>query len=514
MAKTQFVCQNCGTASPKWSGQCPQCGSWNTLVEQLVAQPSRRGQLTAVSADLTSLLTNFSQVEPVTGTENRFSSTLAEFDRVLGGGIVPGSVVLIGGEPGIGKSTLMTQMLLGYLTVELAGAGSSIVKPAISAVGRSGSALSFSPKTAAKKNVVSEQKPKSISHDSGEIFYVCGEENPSQISLRINRIINNEQFLSNLNLTANQGLVSAQDLTNLVFVQTTDVDQITALIDQHRPKLVIVDSIQTLSTGELSGASGSIGQLRESTDRLIRVAKQYNLPIFLIGHVTKEGTIAGPKVLEHMVDTVLELSGERTGQFRLLRALKNRFGATDEVGVFQVVEYGLAQVTNPSELLVENQDQLIAGSAISCVLEGTRPLLVEVQALVNSSALAMPRRVGRGIDLSRIQVLAAILEKHARLPLGSHDLFLSAVGGFKITEPAADLGLALAVASSLRNKKITQKTIFIGELGLLGEIRPVTYLERRINEARRLGYEQIISSKTHRRIEKVLADFGLSNKRS
>ncbi|HCC84207.1 MAG TPA: DNA repair protein RadA, partial [Candidatus Pacebacteria bacterium] len=276
-----------------------------------------------------------------------------------------------------------------------------------------------------------------------------------------------------------------------------------------KPQLVIIDSIQTLTTQDLTGASGSVGQIRETADRIINLVKPLGIPTFLVGHMTKEGTIAGPKVLEHMVDSVLELSGERTSQLRLLRALKNRFGATDEVGVFQLIDSGLVEVTNPSELFLEHQDSTVAGSATVAVMEGTRPLLVEVQALVVESQLAMPRRVGRGIELSRIQVLAAVLQKHARLPLGSTDVFVNVAGGFKITEPAVDLGLAVAIASSLKNKKLPQKSVFIGEIGLLGEIRAVSFLDKRIKEAKRLGYTQVFSRQSHTRVSEVLKALGL-----
>ncbi len=472
--KVKFVCQNCGAEFPKWQGQCVQCKQWNTLVEEMEKKSGGTDKTTWSEEEMDKIVQSHSQVKDVSGSKTRFSSAIKEIDRVLGGGIVPGSMNLIGGEPGIGKSTLLTQMVLAMIGGQ-------------------------------KK--VGEDKPKKRGLSFGSIFYICGEESPSQISLRSNRIIKNEQFIKKYGLGKNLDQFLGLINQFLHFVTTTDVDQLVQLIKQKRPSLVIVDSIQSMATQDLTGVSGSIGQVRESTDRLVQVGKKMHIPMFLVGHVTKKGSIAGPKTLEHMVDSVLELSGERTGQFRMLRALKNRFGATDEVGVFKLAEFGLEEVTNPSELFIEGQQDKTPGSVVTCMMEGTRPLLIEVQALVNRTHLAMPRRVGRGIDLSRIQVLSAVLEKHAGLPLADHDIFLSAAGGFKVKEPGIDLGLAVAIASSLKEKTLPKKTVFMGEIGLLGEVRPVTYLDRRIKEAKRLGFEHIISSKSYKRINKVLKRF-------
>lgn len=455
MAKkqTQFVCQQCGAAFPKWQGRCAECGEWNTLVEEATETGGKQLSL----RNTAELITAFPDIESTQETK-RFSTTFTELDRVLGGGLVPGAVVLIGGEPGIGKSTLLTQVSVQILLKNL---------------------------------------PKKS--DRWPVLYIAGEESPRQISLRVNRF-----------LAAGKSPKSAAGvLKDLLFATSTDVDEIIEIIRKEKPRLVIVDSIQAISTQELTGASGSVGQLRECAERLAQTAKALHIPVFLIGHVTKEGTIAGPKVLEHIVDSVVEISGDRSDQLRLVRALKNRFGATDEVGVFQHVEYGLEEVTNPSELFLEHQAISVPGSTTVCVMEGTRPLLIEVQALVVSSQLAMPRRVGRGIELSRIQVLSAVLQKHARLPLGTSDIFLSAAGGFKVTEPAVDLGLAVAVASSLKNQKIPPKTVFIGEVGLLGEIRKVNYLEKRIKEARRLGFTKIISRENAKTVREVLQKLDL-----
>ena len=457
MAKTKtiFNCQSCGASYPRWQGQCAQCGEWNTLVEEVIVSKAKGLGVpkTISETEAKEKVVKWSQVK-AQAKNKRISTQIEEFDRVLGKegksqGIVPGAVMLLGGEPGIGKSTLLTQLVLNLSGTEL----------------------------------------------SGPIYYVCGEESPQQIDLRINRI-----------LTKEQKKISKK---NLEFVTTMDVDELVEIIKLKQPSLVVVDSIQAMTTQELSGAPGSVGQVREAADRLADVAKRYHIPMFLIGHVTKDGTIAGPKTLEHIVDAVLELSGERTGELRLLRTLKNRFGATDEVGVFRVDEVGLAEVNNPSEFFLEHAKTAVPGSATTCVMEGTRPLLIEVQALVVKSQLAMPRRVGRGIDLSRIQVLAAVLQKHCKQPLGSYDIFLSAVGGYKVTETGIDLGLVMALVSSLKNKPLPQSSVFIGEVGLLGEIRSVNYLERRIKEAKRLGFKKIYSKQNYSSARELLGSLSL-----
>lgn len=460
---SRFICQQCEASFPKWQGQCGSCGAWNTLVEELIEIKTNASK--QVFKDPEEIITYFPDVELVETTKNRFSTTMVELDRVLGGGLVPGMVTLVGGEPGIGKSTLLTQVVVGLLL-----------------------------------------SPEQNDFSNKEIIYVSGEESPAQISIRINRFLEKEQKNSSVKKSTSD---PKQKLAKLLFVGSTQAEEIVNLIVKRKPRLVIIDSIQTITSGELTGAGGSIGQLRESTEKITKIAKAFHIPVFFIGHVTKDGVIAGPKVLEHIVDAVLEISGERSSQLRLVRALKNRFGATDEVGVFQHDEYGLSEVTNPSELFLEQVEVDVPGSATICVMEGTRPLLVEVQALVNYSQLAMPRRVGRGIELSRIQVLAAVLQKHAKLPLDSNDIFLNAAGGFTIKEPAVDLGLAVAIASSLKNKKVPQKTIFIGEIGLLGEIRKVPFLDKRKKEAKRLGFTKIFSRETHASVREVLAELNL-----
>jgi len=473
MAKSSssYICQSCEEAHAKWQGQCNGCGAWNTLVEQMVEKSSGKVSKSTKKIKNKNILVKFSEVDSTEGFKKRISTKIGEFDRVLGsssfsnnqekviGGIVPGAVMLIGGEPGIGKSTILTQMVV-YLA---------------------------------------------SSDDTGPILYVSGEESPGQIGLRIERIISNEHKSKN-----GFGKLSIKNIKEkIIFVTSTDVDEVCQIIRNEKPYLVIVDSVQTMSTDDLTGAAGSTGQIRESADRITTTVKLLNIPTFLVGHVTKEGSIAGPKILEHIVDAVLELSGERTGDLRILRAIKNRFGATDEVGVFKIDEFGLQEISNPSQVFLEHLDMSVPGSSTVCMMEGTRPLLLEVQALVLKSQLAMPRRVGRGVELSRIQVLSAILEKHCGLPLGFTDIFLSAAGGIKIKEPSVDLGLAVAMASSLKNKSLPNKTIFIGEVGLLGEVRNVSYLDRRIKEAKRLGYTNVISRKTHKRVKDVLKELKL-----
>jgi DNA repair protein RadA/Sms len=358
--------------------------------------------------------------------------------------MVRGEVVLIGGEPGIGKSTLLTQVVLNL----------------------------------AKKLTAGQR-----------VMYVCGEESPQQINLRLKRLLPKTEAVEALALD---------------YVLTTDVDELAALVQAKPPALLLVDSIQTLKTNDLLGQSGSLGQIKESAERITKIVKPLGIPTFLIGHVTKDGAIAGPKILEHLVDAIFELSGERSGDLRFLRTLKNRFGATDEVGVFKMAEVGMVEVANPSEYFLQSANAHIPGGGVVCILEGTRPLLTEVQALVVPSQLAMPRRVGRGVDLSRVQVLAAVLQKHCGLPLGISDIFLSVVGGMKVQESGIDLGLALALASSLAEKPLPAEAVFIGEVGLMGEIRPVSAYERRVKEAKRLGYRQVFSFKTHQNVRDLV----------
>jgi len=430
-----YICQQCSYRSAKWLGQCPECSSWNSFEETLEQPQPKNGGLRTRSFQTASVV-SFASLKK-SEHRARVSTGMEECDRVLGGGIVPGSVTLIGGEPGIGKSTLLTHIVINILMNK---------------------------------------------GENTRICYICGEENPEQIAMRIDRMIPIQS-------------TSEKWKDRLLFLPIVDADACIATIHNEQPDLVIVDSIQSMETSDLTGGAGSVGQLKECTVRFTQMAKVLHIPVFLVGHVTKEGIIAGPKVLEHIVDTVLELSGERTGFFRLLRTIKNRFGPTDEVGVFEVVEQGLAQVQNPSKIFLDQPTLSTPGSAIVPIMEGTRVILAEIQALVVDSQLAMPRRVGRGISLPRIQLLAAVLQKHCGLPLGNMDIFINVAGGFVINEPAADLAIAMAMASSCKNVPLPSDTAYAGEIGLLGEIRSVGLLDKRIKEAKRLGFSSVISRK-------------------
>lgn len=422
MSKTssQFVCQQCGFSSSQWYGKCPNCQAWNSLVETVEERKS--GKYAGKQNTLTvspQKLTDVSLKESV-----RVTTTFDELDRVLGGGIVPGSVILLAGDPGIGKSTILLQVC-----ANLSG------------------------------------------------LYVSGEESVQQVKMRAERL----------------GLKKSQ----MQILSDTNTDNICLQIEKLDPEFVVIDSIQTMETEDLSGMAGAVGQVRETASRLVRVAKENTIPIIIVGHVTKDGNIAGPKVLEHLVDTVLYLEGERFQTLRILRSTKNRFGPVDEVGVFEMNDKGMTEVKNPSELFLGIQDKNrvdTPGSITLCTLEGTRPLLVELQALVIPSKLAMPRRVASGFDFSRLQVILAVLQKRLGLPLYECDVYINIAGGLKINEPAADLACALAVVSSYKNKTIPWSTCAIGEIGLLGELRRVGNLEKRIKEAKRLGYNNIISS--------------------
>ncbi len=463
MSKTEYVCQQCGFAHPKWVGQCQSCGAWNSLVEQVVETSSTPKSISAKlpPAQSVSLVDLVKQPQ----SNQRLVTTMSEFDRVLGGGVVKGGVVLLAGNPGIGKSTLMTQALLALVT-----------------------------------------KSDQFWRDNPKIVYLAGEENPEQIYLRIKRIIRSEHL--GLAKLSQQRL--EKKLERIEFISDTRVERVINYLKTIKPLLVLVDSIQTLTSEALTAGAGSVGQVRASAEKLIAFAKSTQTPIFLIGHVTKEGRIAGPMTLEHMVDCVLHFSGDKSAELRLLRATKNRFGATDEVGVFQLDEFGFQAVADPSQLFTSHQDvEHAIGAVFSCVIEGTRPLLVEVQALVVPSHLPTPRRVGRGVDSARLQVLSAVLEKYLKLPLGSHDIFVSIVGGYKTNEPALDLAIASAIISSFKAQPMGKK-VFVGEVGLLGEIRKVKLFNLRQKEVKRLGYKQLISFKTHHHIREmtqlVLAD--------
>lgn len=427
MAKSSVVyeCSNCGAQSPKWAGQCSECGKWNTLTESV----STVGQRSKVKvSNKNAKLLSLGEVEGKVG--ERVTTGIAELDRVLGGGLVAGEVVLMVGEPGIGKSTLLTQLSLNM------------------------------------SNVV----------------YVCGEESPGQVKIRINRM-GGERRDGNLKMLAEM-----------------DVDVIISTISKESISLLIVDSVQTLYTSDLPGLAGSVSQIRECTGRIIAYAKSKNVPVILVGHVTKDGEMAGPKVLEHMVDAVLELTGDRYYDLRLLRTQKNRFGATDEVGVFRMSETGMEEVTNPSELFLSEREDGSVGSCVAVVMEGTRPVLLEVQALVVNSELPVPRRVSQGVDVRRIQILLGVLQKYTKLSIGTKDVFVKVTGGLSVREPAIDLAVALAVASSVSGRALPKNSCAIGEVGLLGEIRSVSLYDKREKEAKKLGYRTIYSKNSYRKV--------------
>jgi DNA repair protein RadA/Sms len=414
--KTLFTCQKCGYQSAKWLGRCPDCDSWNSLVEEVQYKGSPSPGETGVSAAPVSFT-------EITGeTEMRLPTGIAEFDRVLGGGLVAGSLVLIGGNPGIGKSTLLLQ------------------------------AMDLLAKTA------------------GDVLYVSGEESARQIRLRGGRL----------------GVAAGA----LYILAETSLEKILAQIHRMKPRAVVVDSIQTVFTAALESAPGSVSQVRESAGRLMLLAKESGIPVLLVGHVTKDGAIAGPRILEHMVDTVLYFEGDTGHPFRILRAVKNRFGSTNEIGVFEMQDAGLVEVKNPSELFLAERPLGVSGSVVTAAIEGSRPLLVEMQALVTGSPLGMPRRTTIGVDHNRLALLVAVLEKKVGLSLTGQDIFLNVAGGVKLNEPAADLGMVAAVASSHLDKTVDPHCLVIGEVGLAGEVRGITQPELRIKEAAKFGFRR------------------------
>jgi DNA repair protein RadA/Sms len=417
-AKTVYSCTECGGTSPKWQGQCPHCGAWNTLVEAL-AQPAA-GRFANVSG-ARSTVRALASVEA--REDARVPTGIDEFDRVLGGGLVPGAVVLLGGDPGIGKSTLLLQASAQLGTAR-------------------------------------------------RTLYVTGEESPEQVALRAQRL----------------GLVNAP----VELLAEVELEAIVAAIDAAKPEVVVVDSIQTVYTSALTSAPGSVSQVRECAAQLTRIAKSRGIVVVFVGHVTKDGAIAGPRVLEHIVDTVLYFEGDTHSSFRLVRAIKNRFGAANELGVFAMTERGLRGVSNPSALFLSQHAESVPGSAIVATLEGSRPLLVEVQALCDPAMGGNPRRLAVGLDSQRLALLLAVLHRHGGVEVGGYDVFVNAVGGVRIDEPAADLAVAMAVVSSLRNKPLSDKSLVFGEVGLAGEIRPVQRGQDRIREAAKLGFKTAI----------------------
>lgn len=416
--KSIFFCQNCGHEENKWLGQCPMCKQWNTFVEETVAVTKSSAVKQVKEAEVVPLKS------VATDNEDRVSTTIEELDRVLGGGIVPGSLILVGGDPGIGKSTLLLQVC----------------------------------------QKLCEQKK--------QVLYISGEESLKQIKLRANRM---GEFTEELFLLCE---------TNLEIIKN--------IIEKRKPDMVVIDSIQTMYSEDVGSAPGSVSQVRESTNVFMQLAKGLGITIFIVGHVTKEGTVAGPRVLEHMVDTVLYFEGDRHASYRILRGVKNRFGSTNEIGVFEMRQNGLVEVENPSEFMLSGRPENASGSVVACSMEGTRPILLEIQALVCNSNFGMPRRTAAGTDYNRVNLLMAVLEKRAGIHMSNSDAYVNIAGGMKINEPAIDLGIVVALVSSYKNLPIDEKTIVFGEVGLSGEVRAVNMPEQRVAEAKKLGFETCI----------------------
>ncbi|MBQ6814746.1 MAG: DNA repair protein RadA [Lachnospiraceae bacterium] len=419
---TAFFCKECGYESSKWMGQCPACKEWNSMVEEPVSSnksKSKSGAVFAMEKAKPAPVSTISLDE-----DDRIQTGIEELDRVLGGGVVKGSLILVGGDPGIGKSTLLLQTC------------------------------------------------KNLADFGHKVLYISGEESLKQIKMRANRI--------------------GQFNDNLLLLCETNLQNMEEAIEDISPEVVIVDSIQTISNDEIDSAPGSVSQVRESTNRLMQLAKGKGVSIFIVGHVTKEGVVAGPRVLEHMVDTVLYFEGDRYASYRLLRGVKNRFGSTNELGVFEMRSEGLREVKNPSEYMLEGRPENASGCVVACSLEGTRPILVEIQALVSKTNFGMPRRTAAGTDYNRVNLLMAVLEKRLGIPFSDYDAYVNIAGGLKISEPALDLGIVVALISSFRDKMIDEKTIVFGEVGLSGEVRAVSNPEQRVSEAVKLGFETCI----------------------
>jgi DNA repair protein RadA/Sms len=416
--KSVFFCQNCGHEENKWLGQCPMCKEWNTFVEEAVSVSKSSTVKLSKEAEIVALK------DIKTNDEERSLTRIGELDRVLGGGIVPGSLVLVGGDPGIGKSTLLLQVC------------------------------------------------QRLCEDKKQVLYISGEESLRQIKLRANRM---GEFREELYLLCE-----------------TNLEVIRSVIEKRKPDIVVIDSIQTMYSEDVASAPGSVSQVRESTNVFMQLAKGLGISIFIVGHVTKEGTVAGPRVLEHMVDTVLYFEGDRHASYRILRGVKNRFGSTNEIGVFEMRQNGLVEVENPSEFMLNGKPEHASGSVVACSMEGTRPILIEIQALVCGSNFGVPRRTAAGTDYNRVNLLMAVLEKRLGLHLSNYDAYVNIAGGVKMNEPAIDLGIVMAIVSSYKNKAIDEKTIVFGEVGLSGEVRAVSMPEQRVAEAKKLGFETCI----------------------
>lgn len=495
-AKTSFVCQECGYDSPAYMGKCPECGAWNSLKEFSTSGGSASGRKIS-----TSIISAKPQTlsEIVYDETKRLGTGYGEVDGVLGGGVVPGSVILLAGDPGVGKSTLLLQIALNIASGRLSHAArdaqqinskTQAKSPSLSerrlstqSQNRSNGGSAFS--SLAGENPSAPNPSATRESTSSVVLYISGEESAQQVKLRANRL--------------------AKELPdkNLLILFLTDVDAAVAAIEETKPAFVVVDSIQTLESEALTGLSGSVGQVRYAALQLIRVAKQLQIPIVIVGHVTKEGMVAGPMVLSHMVDVVIFLEGEKTTGTRILRSLKNRFGPVDEVGIFSMEGEGMKEVTNPQQIFLDGKKNPVPGSVLTVTLEGTRAFLVEVQALVVFSKLPMPRRVASGIDPKRLELLLAVLQKHCNLPIATMDVFVNIAGGLTLKDRAADLAICLALFASLKNIPLS-KTVAIAEVGLLGELRNVSMIEKRIKEAQKLGFESIITAKSNEYLIKVI----------
>lgn len=419
-AGSAFFCQNCGYESSKWMGQCPACHEWNCFVEERITKSSH-SSTGSIRTEKKALIS----INDIKGDkEDRFTTNIEEFDRVLGGGIVPGSLTLVGGDPGIGKSTLLLQVC------------------------------------------------KELSDSGREVLYISGEESLSQIKMRADRI------------------GTFQDKFKLL--TEINLNVIAETVKSAKPDVVVIDSIQTMYNEEVNAAPGSVSQVRESTSVLLQLAKGENIAVLIVGHVTKEGTVAGPRVLEHMVDTVLYFEGDKQDIYRILRGVKNRFGSTNEIGVFEMEEGGLREIKNPSEFMISGKPEGANGSVVTCCMEGTRPMLMEVQALVCDTNFQIPRRQATGCDFNRMNLLIAVIEKRIRIPLGHEDAYINFAGGMRITEPATDLAVVMALVSSYRNQPVDDKMIVFGEVGLSGEVRGISMVKQRVMEAKKMGYQSCV----------------------
>ena len=427
-SKTIFVCNECGNESTKWLGKCPACNSWNSFFEQKIVETKSGNSKKEKSNNKPQKLNTYEAKDTI-----RISTGFGELDRVLGGGLVKGSLTLLGGEPGIGKSTLILQ-----LCDKIKG--------------------------------------------EGKVLYVSGEESAEQIKLRADRL--------------------AIDNEDIMFLGETDIDIVNQSIIELNPKLVIIDSIQTMYSEEITTAPGSVSQVREITSQVMRICKQNNITTIIIGHVTKDGSIAGPRVLEHMVDTVLYLEGERYFSYRILRGVKNRFGSTNEIGMFEMKEEGMCEILNPSDILISEREDNPAGSCVICCMEGTRPVLIEIQSLTAQSVFGLPKRTANGIDYNRLALLVAVLEKKAGLNLGNQDVYLNVVGGIKINEPSIDLGIIMCTSSSFKNIPIPKGIVVMGEVGLTGEVRRINSIEKRLKEAEKLGFNTCIIPESNKKVLK------------